>query len=111
MEIEKERFQRPTEDKRKNYLMDFTEYYLKYSIPFAGVVFVLVAVPLSLRGPRDERNLGLIFAFALVLGFYALYFSFRLLGYQGFVPAFVAGWAPTILFALAGVFLIVRARK
>ncbi len=40
----------PPKDMANVYWTDFTEYYFKFSIPFASVVFVLVAVPLSLRG-------------------------------------------------------------
>ncbi|MEP0814119.1 MAG: YjgP/YjgQ family permease [bacterium] len=105
------RFQFVAKDRQESLWMDQTEYYLKFAIPFASVVFVLVAVPMSLRGPRDERNLGLVLAFVLALIYYALFFSFRMLGYLGKLPAVYAAWTPTLLFAIAGLILLVRARK
>ncbi len=95
----------------QNQSLDMTEYFLKFSIPFASVVFVLVAVPLSLRGPRDERNLGIIQAFILIMVYYIFFFSFRMLGGVGIVPPALSAWAPTSIFAAASVWLILRARK
>jgi lipopolysaccharide export LptBFGC system permease protein LptF len=91
--------------------LDMTEYYFKFSIPFASVVFVLVAVPLSLRGPRDERNLGVIQAFVLMMIYYIFFFSFRMFGGLGVIPSCVAAWTPTGVFALGSILLFVRARK
>jgi lipopolysaccharide export LptBFGC system permease protein LptF len=95
----------------QNQSLDMTEYFLKFSIPFASVVFVLVAVPLSLRGPRDERNLGIIQAFVLIMIYYIFFFSFRMLGGVGKVPPVLAAWTPTLIFAIASIILIFKARK
>ncbi|MCD6119190.1 LptF/LptG family permease [bacterium] len=95
----------------QEHAMDLTEYYLKFSIPLASVVFVLVAVPLSLRGPRDERNLGIIQAFILIMVYYLFFFTFKMLGSIGRVPPMMAGWMPTLIFALGALVLFIRARK
>ncbi len=93
------------------YTTDLTEYYFKFSIPFASLVLVLVALPLSIRGPREERNIGLILTFLVVMTYYALFFACRTLGYLGYLPAIVAGWAPNLVFIVGGVILLLRARK
>jgi lipopolysaccharide export LptBFGC system permease protein LptF len=97
----------------------------------ACLVLVLVAVPVSLRGPRDERNLGIILSFMLMMVYYVIYFSCKVLGYQGptvaknialghnvllhkgadIFPPYVAGWLPAAVFFVWGAFLIWRARK
>ena len=121
----------PSPGLRSRYFRDWTEYYFKYSIPFACIAFVLVAVPLSLRGPRDERNLGIILTFIVVMVYYTLFFICRTLGQRGLIlpqelalgsltllqkgdnlfPPIVAGWlTPAFFLAAAGV-LIRRARK
>ena len=40
--------------------VDMTDFHLRFCGPFASLAFALVAMPLSLRAPRDERLLGLI---------------------------------------------------
>ncbi len=95
---------------RFNYNQDVTDYYLKYSIPIACIVFVLVAVPLGLTGPRDERNLGIIVTFILMMLYYTLYFGFRQLGYDGTLSGPWAAWTPVVLYGIVGTILLFRAR-
>jgi lipopolysaccharide export LptBFGC system permease protein LptF len=114
-----------------NYFSNWTEYYFKYAIPFACIALVLVAVPVSLTGPRDERNLGIIMTFGLVMVYYIVFFVSRTLGSRGIVvstdlqlfghkliekgtnlfPPYIAGWTPSAVFLIAALILIIRARK
>ncbi|MCH7472979.1 LptF/LptG family permease, partial [bacterium] len=113
------------------YHRDWTEYYFKYSIPFACLALVLVAVPVSLRGPRDERNLGIILSFVLLMIYYTIFFTCRTLGSRGIIlvedfevfgqtvfaagtnlfPPILAGWTPSIIFIIAAAVLIAKVRK
>lgn len=102
---------KPSRVARMKFATDLTEYYFKFTIPFASIVLVLVAVPLSIRGPREERNLALILSFILVMVYYALFFACRTLGYMGHLPGFWAGWIPNLAFAFGAVFLFTFARK
>jgi lipopolysaccharide export system permease protein len=110
---------------------DLVGYYFKYSIPLACLAFVLVAVPVSLRGPRDERNMGIIMSFVLVMIYYIIFFTCREVGSRGLIvpqdlkfagvllakggtnlfPPYIAGWLPPVLFFLASIPLIARARR
>lgn len=121
----------PDPESRKAYLQDWTEYCLKYSVPVACIALVLVAVPVSLRGPRDERNLGIILSFLLMMAYYVIFFSCRVLGprapalakdiivgnsvllHKGanLFPPYVAGWLPVVVFFVWGSLLIWHARK
>jgi lipopolysaccharide export LptBFGC system permease protein LptF len=118
-------------DLQAAYTLNWTEYYFKYSIPCACLSFVLVAVPVSLRGPRDERNMGIIMTFILVMIYYILFFTARALGSRGVImvhgfavakhmlippgtnlfPPYIAGWVTPTLFLIWAIVLIVRARK
>lgn len=113
------------------FLTNWTEYYFKFSIPFACIALVLVAVPVSLTGPRDERNMGIIMSFMLVMVYYIVFFVCRTLGSRGMVlgsdlaifgktiiakgtnmfPPYVAGWLPSAVFLIAATIMFIRARK
>jgi len=103
--------QRTSRVQMLKYFTDNTEYYFKFTIPFASIVLVLVAVPISIRGPREERNIALILSFLLVMAYYSLFFACRTLGYLGHMPGILAGWIPNTFFFVASVFLFIRARK
>jgi lipopolysaccharide export LptBFGC system permease protein LptF len=121
----------PNPNLQTRYLKDWTEYYFKYSIPCACIALMLVAVPVSLRGPRDERNMGIILSFVLMMIYYIIFFSARVLGSRGMIMTqdivigghkvvgqgdnifhpMIAGWMAPTLFIIAAVWLIVKARK
>jgi lipopolysaccharide export LptBFGC system permease protein LptF len=103
--------QRASRVQKLKYFTDNTEYYFKFAIPFASIVLVLVAVPISIRGPREERNIALILSFLLVMAYYSLFFACRTLGYLGHMPGIMAGWLPNTFFFVASVFLFLRARR
>jgi len=113
-ELSREELQRQTEVKRQigvNPAKDATDFYLKFSIPFACLFLSLVAMPLSLRAPRDERLLGLVITFILVMSYYVIYFVCKLMGYNEILPPFLAAWMQNIVFAVIAVFVFAISRK
>jgi lipopolysaccharide export system permease protein len=55
--------------------------------------------------------LGLVAVFVLTFVYYATWSVAKLLGAQGTIPAWVAGWAPVALYAVAGTALLLRAAR
>ncbi len=113
-QLSREELQRQTELKRQiglNPAKDATDLYLKYSIPFASLFLALVGVPLSLRAPRDERLLGLIFIYILGTGYYLVYFISKLMGYNEILPPFLAAWMQNIVFFVIGILVFAFSRK
>lgn len=90
---------------------DLTDLWLKYSAPFAPLAFALVAMPLSLRAPRDERLLGLILTFLLVFLYYIIYFTSKIMGYNGVLTPWLAAWMMNIVFLLLSVVIFATSRK
>jgi lipopolysaccharide export system permease protein len=88
-----------------------TDYHLRFSGPFASLAFALVAMPLSLRAPRDERLLGLIYTFLLVLTYYVIYFMCKLMGHNEFLPPWLAAWMMNIVFGVISLFIFIFSRK
>ncbi|OPX23380.1 MAG: hypothetical protein B1H03_01825 [Planctomycetales bacterium 4484_113] len=113
-ELSREELQRQSEIKRQlgvNPAKDLTDFYLKFSVPFACLFLALVAMPLSLRAPRDERLLGLVLAFVLMGMYYFIYFVCKLMGYNEILPPFLAAWMQNIIYAGVAVVIFSLSRK
>ncbi len=79
------------------------EYYKKYAIPAACIVFVLIGVPIALR--FSGGGVGLVVgASMLIFGIYYVgLIAGESLANRLVVPPFWAMWASNILFAVAGI--------
>ncbi len=74
----------------------------KVALPFAGVIIVMIGVPLSTRKKRS--GLALEATISLLVGFLYLGMQKTLtgIGYSGFINPALAAWLPNIIFAAAG---------
>jgi lipopolysaccharide export system permease protein len=77
----------------------------KIALPFAGMIIVMIGVPLSTRKKRS--GLALEASISLVVGFLYLGMQKALssIGYSGLINPVLAAWLPNILFVAAGVVL------
>ncbi|MBI2266079.1 MAG: LptF/LptG family permease [Armatimonadetes bacterium] len=89
------------------------EYHVKYSIPFASLVFVTIGAPFALRPHRTSSSLGIGMSLVLILIYYISMTLCATLGTGDFplLPAAILAWLPNVLFTLIGLGLIVRASK
>ncbi|UCD36954.1 MAG: LptF/LptG family permease [Fidelibacterota bacterium] len=82
------------------------EIHKKFSIPFACIVFVLVGAPVGIMARRG----GFAVAMALSLGFFVIYWALLIAGEEladrGLLSPFLGMWAPNILLACLGIFLL-----
>ena len=85
--------------------------YMKYSIPFSGLIFVLLGVPLGLRVKRGSKATGIIISIVLVLIYYILLSTTRSLGRGGMLTPVLAAWSPNIIFGVLGVIIMLAAEK
>lgn len=81
------------------------EYHRKFSIPFAGAVFALIAAPLGVRVVQGGRFLSVGVSIGVLFVYYAVMSITRAMGGTGAIDPAAAAWAPNFLFGLAGVFL------
>jgi lipopolysaccharide export system permease protein len=84
---------------------------MKYSIPFSGLIFVLLGVPLGLRVKRGSKATGVILSIVLVLLYYILLSTTRSMGRGGMLNPVLAAWAPSIVFGILGVFIMIGSEK
>jgi lipopolysaccharide export system permease protein len=93
------------------FLPELIEYHRKFSIPFACVVFALVAVPLGVQPVRAARSRGFTVSLVMIFAYYVLLSVGQALGEQALLPAAVGLWLPNAIFATAGVWLFERAAR
>ncbi|NTU68147.1 MAG: LPS export ABC transporter permease LptG [Chlorobiaceae bacterium] len=74
----------------------------KIALPFAGVIIIMIGVPLSTRKKRS--GLALEATISLLVGFLYLGMQKTLtgIGYSGFINPALAAWLPNIIFMAAG---------
>ncbi len=85
--------------------------YMKYSVPFSGLIFVLLGVPLGLRVKRGSKSTGIIISIVLVFIYYISVSTIRSFGRGGIMVPVLAAWLPNIIFAILGTILIFGAEK
>ena len=85
--------------------------YMKYSIPFSGLIFVLLGVPLGLRVKKGSKATGVILSIVLVLLYYILLSTTRSMGRGGMLSPVLAAWAPSMVFGILGVFIMLGSEK
>jgi lipopolysaccharide export LptBFGC system permease protein LptF len=85
--------------------------YAKTAMPLAPLVMVLIGLPFAFGAGRKGTLYGLGIALGLVIAYWAVFAVFNGLGLEGVVPAFLSAWAPNVLFALSGVYLLLSVRS
>lgn len=90
---------------------EWTALHRKLAEPAAALAFALFAVAVSFAGVRRRAPLGLVAVFVLTFVYYATWSVANLLGAQGTIPAWVAGWAPVALYAGAAALLLTQAGR
>lgn len=77
---------------------------------FAPLVMALVGIPLALAFGRRSAIASLCGAVVIGLGFWGATSGFQQLGTYGLLPPTLAAWAPPVIFAAAGIYMLFRAR-
>ena len=89
----------------KSAAAELVEYHRNFSIPFACIVFGLVAVPLGVQPVRAARSRGFATSIAMIFVYYVLLSAGQALAEQERVPAVVGLWMPNVVFAAVGLYL------
>jgi lipopolysaccharide export system permease protein len=84
------------------------ELHNKIAVPFASLVFGLLAAPLAIRPQRSSRAWGFGISLLVIFVYYVIWSYLQALAEGQVVPPWTAAWAPNVmgLFVAAG--LIVR---
>jgi LPS export ABC transporter permease LptG/LPS export ABC transporter permease LptF len=82
----------------------------KYAEPFSVLVMALTGIPLAFTFGRRSALAALCSAIIIAFAFWIMTGRFQQLGDYGLLPPPVAAWAPLVIFAAAGTYLLSRAR-
>lgn len=99
-------------DPQSKQILEFrTKLYAKYAIPFTPLVFIIIAVPLSILPQRSSTSMGMGLALLIVMVYYVLLSVCQKMGAGGVLPPMLAAWAPNLLIAGMGLVLMQRRER
>jgi LPS export ABC transporter permease LptG len=78
----------------------------KVALPFVSIVMVILGLPFAFRAGKRGSLYGIGLSIGLVVVYYSAFAVTSALGAIGLLPPFLAAWAPNILFAGAGTYLM-----
>jgi lipopolysaccharide export system permease protein len=82
---------------------------LKLAIPGTCLIIAIFAAPLAITAPRAGGAFGIGVSLAVTVLFLTLVQLSKAIGSGGLLPATAAAWAPNVLFAVLGLYLMRRA--
>lgn len=82
------------------------EYYKKFSIPFACLIFATIGLPLGIKSRHSGKSAGVIISLFIILVYYLFLTAGESLGDKGKISPFLSMWAPNILFGILAILLL-----
>ena len=85
-------------------------FYAKFAQPATPLVMVILGLPFAFRIGRRGSLYGIGVALLLVIVYWSTFAVFRALGLETLLPPLLAAWAPNVLYALLGLYLLLHIR-
>jgi len=85
-----------------------TEVQRRFSLSFASLAFVLIALPLAIKTRRQEKSIGFSISAAVILCYYILMAAGEAVSRKGLIHPFMGMWAGNIILAAIGLFMLYR---
>jgi lipopolysaccharide export system permease protein len=79
-----------------------TEMHSRFALPFASLVFAVLAVPLGLQNRRSARSFGFAISIGVLLVYYLLLSLLSTMAEKGSFPPLLALWIPNVVFLILG---------
>lgn len=87
------------------------EFHRRLALPFACVVFGIIALPLGVRTASASRSIGFGVSLAVILVYYILLSTGETFGKTGRLAPMIALWLPNIVMGGLGAYLFHRATR
>jgi len=85
--------------------------HLQVALPFANVVVILLGIPFALGSLHKGNVQTIAYAFGATFLYWGIASIFQSYGEQGFLPGWVAAWAPNCIFGTLAVWMLQRTTK
>ncbi len=86
------------------------QFYTKFSFPLIAFVITLIAIPFSFSLGGKGALSGVAVSIAIAILYWSISGLFEAMGNLSQLPPSVAAWSPDALFALAGVYMLLRVK-
>ncbi len=96
-----------SDNTRARLMVDF---HTRVAAPLICLIVTIIGVPIGAHTGRQGALSGIMLALALFFGFYILQLVCQGFGKEEWIPAWMGGWLPIILFGAASPFLLHRMR-
>jgi lipopolysaccharide export LptBFGC system permease protein LptF len=80
-------------------------------VPVFAFIMALISVPFGFLVGNRGAMAGIGVSIGVAMAYYAIQALFEQMGNVNYLPAQVAAWSPDALFALAGLYLMLRMRS
>jgi lipopolysaccharide export LptBFGC system permease protein LptF len=85
--------------------------YRKFSAPFFALIMAMLAIPFGFLVGNRGAMAGIGVSIAIAMAYWGVGKLFEQIGNANQLPPSLAAWSPDVLFALAGVYLLLRMRS
>ncbi len=96
---------------RDEYTESAIELHQRFALPFACLLFGMVAIPLGVSSRKGGKSAAFISTVLLAFVYWLGYLTLVGLAKNGKLPVPVAVWTPDALFAIAGTYLLTQLEK
>jgi lipopolysaccharide export LptBFGC system permease protein LptF len=86
------------------------QYHKKFAVPLFAVIMALLSVPFSFMTGTRGAMAGVGVSLGVAMAYWAVSQLFEQIGNLNQLPPAMAAWAPDVVFALAGMYLLARLR-
>jgi len=85
------------------------QWHKRLVLPLAPLLFALLGIPLGIQSHRSGRGGGFAIGLSIFVVYYVLFSFTKTIATKGMLPVVPAMWAPTVLFLIAGIYLLHQA--
>lgn len=89
---------------------NWIEFWSKLSIPFAGIMFVLIGAPLGSQTTRSGTSIGVGMSVVIIFIYYVLFAAGKALAKGGALSPFLGVWLCNFVIGAVGIWLIFKSK-
>ncbi|RAP24027.1 hypothetical protein DID73_01830 [Candidatus Marinamargulisbacteria bacterium SCGC AG-343-K17] len=82
------------------------QYYLKFALPFACLIFTMIGAAVSFQPHRRSSAMGMGLSIIIILTYYIIYSFGLAFGINSVIPPILAAWTPNIIIGIVSIYLL-----